>query len=57
MAVRATLIPDEEREATWARMEAQWPDYRTYERDSGRTARIFLLTPVRYLDAGERIVG
>lgn len=50
MAVRATLIPDDEREAAWAKMEAQWPDYRTYERDSGRTARIFLLTPVRYLD-------
>lgn len=47
MAVRATLIPDDERDATWAKMEAQWPDYRNYERDSGRTARIFLLTPVR----------
>ena len=50
MAVRATLIPDAERDATWARMEAQWPDYRTYERDSGRTARLFLLTPTRRLD-------
>jgi deazaflavin-dependent oxidoreductase (nitroreductase family) len=50
MAVHATLIPDSERDATWARMEAQWPDYRTYERDSGRTARLFLLTPVRVLD-------
>src|SRR5688572_301090 len=50
MAVRATLIADEEREATWALMEAQWPDYRMYERDSGRTARIFRLTPVRHLD-------
>ena len=29
MAVHATLIPDAERDATWARMEAQWPDYRT----------------------------
>jgi deazaflavin-dependent oxidoreductase (nitroreductase family) len=57
MAVRATLIPDEEREATWAKMEAQWPDYRTYERDSGRIARIFLLTPVRYLDSGDPIRG
>ncbi|GAA1963085.1 nitroreductase family deazaflavin-dependent oxidoreductase [Microbacterium deminutum] len=47
MAVRATLVPDSERDATWALMEAQWPDYRDYERDSGRTARIFLLTPVR----------
>ena len=48
-AVRATVIPDAERDATWARMEAQWPDYRNYERDSGRTARLFLLTPVRRL--------
>ncbi len=49
MAVRATLIPADEREATWALMESQWPDYREYERDSGRTARIFLLQPVREL--------
>jgi deazaflavin-dependent oxidoreductase (nitroreductase family) len=47
MAVHATLIPDEERDATWALMEAQWPDYRRYEQDSGRTARLFLLQPVR----------
>ena len=46
MAVRASLIPDAERDATWAIMEAQWPDYRQYEHDSGRTARIFLLQPV-----------
>ena len=50
MAVRATLIPDDQRDAAWARMEAQLPDYRTYERDSGRTARLFLLTPTRLLD-------
>jgi len=50
MAVRATLIPDAERDAAWARMEAQLPDYRSYERDSGRTARLFLLTPTRRLD-------
>ena len=47
MAVRATLIPDAERDAAWAIMEAQWPDYRDYERDSGRTARLFVLQPVR----------
>ena len=46
MAVHASLVPDAEREAAWAIMEAQWPDYREYERDSGRTARIFLLQPV-----------
>ena len=50
MAVHATVIPDSERDAAWARMEAQLPDYRTYERDSGRTARLFLLTPTRRLD-------
>jgi deazaflavin-dependent oxidoreductase (nitroreductase family) len=47
MAVHATLIPDDDRDATWAIMEAQWPDYREYERDSGRTARLFLLQPVK----------
>ncbi|MEU1971048.1 nitroreductase family deazaflavin-dependent oxidoreductase [Microbacterium sp. NPDC019599] len=50
MPVRATLVPDEERDAAWAIMEAQWPDYRQYERDSGRTARIFVLQPVRRAD-------
>jgi deazaflavin-dependent oxidoreductase (nitroreductase family) len=50
LAVRASVIPDAERDPTWARMEAQWPDYRRYEQDSGRTARLFLLTPVRVLD-------
>ncbi|BDV31485.1 nitroreductase family deazaflavin-dependent oxidoreductase [Microbacterium terricola] len=47
MAVRATLVTGAEREAAWRIMEAQWPDYREYERDSGRTARIFVLQPVR----------
>ncbi|GAA1937601.1 nitroreductase family deazaflavin-dependent oxidoreductase [Microbacterium aoyamense] len=47
MKVHASLVPDDERDAAWAVMEAQWPDYREYERDSGRTARIFLLQPVR----------
>jgi deazaflavin-dependent oxidoreductase (nitroreductase family) len=47
LAVRAALIPEEERNAAWAIMEAQWPDYRGYESDSGRTARLFVLQPVR----------
>lgn len=46
MAVHASLVPEAERDAAWALMEAQWPDYREYERDSGRTARIFVLQPV-----------
>ncbi|MCX6503199.1 MAG: nitroreductase family deazaflavin-dependent oxidoreductase [Microbacterium sp.] len=44
--VHATLIPDAERDAAWARIERQWPGYRAYERDSGRTVRLFLLQPV-----------
>ena len=28
MPVRAELIPDDERDAAWARIEAQWPGYR-----------------------------
>ena len=47
MAVRATLIPDDERDATWAVLDAQWPGFRDYERLSGRTARLFVLQPVR----------
>ena len=33
MPVRATLIGDDERDATWALIETQWPGYRAYERD------------------------
>ncbi len=42
--VRAERVPDEERDATWARIERQWPGYRQYERDSGRTVWLFRLT-------------
>ncbi len=44
--VRATEIDDAGREAAWARIERQWPGYRAYERESGRTVRLFLLRPV-----------
>ena len=47
MAVRSSRIPDGQRDATWAHIETQWPGYRGYERDSGRTVRLFLLQPVR----------
>jgi deazaflavin-dependent oxidoreductase (nitroreductase family) len=44
--VRASRIPDDERDAAWARIEAQWPGYRGYARDSGRVVRLFRLQPV-----------
>ena len=44
--VQATLIGPESRDAAWRRIEAQWPGYRAYERDSGRVVRLFLLRPV-----------
>ncbi|WP_277212632.1 hypothetical protein [Isoptericola croceus] len=45
--MRVTLIEDDdEREAAWARLEAQWPGYRAYERDSGCTVRLFRLQSV-----------
>lgn len=47
MPVRASLIPDDERDAAWSRIEAQWPGYRSYERESGRTVKLFRLQPVR----------
>ncbi|SDG87966.1 nitroreductase family deazaflavin-dependent oxidoreductase [Microbacterium pygmaeum] len=47
MRVRASLIPDGERDAAWARIEGQWPGYRSYERTSGRTVKLFRLQPVR----------
>lgn len=43
--VVAEPVGDDEREAVWARLEAQWPGYRAYERASGRVIRIFRLTP------------
>jgi deazaflavin-dependent oxidoreductase (nitroreductase family) len=45
IAVHAARIPDDELDATWAYIERQWPGYRGYERSSGRTLRIFRLTP------------
>jgi deazaflavin-dependent oxidoreductase (nitroreductase family) len=41
--VRANEIGDDERDTVWARIEAQWPGYRGYERESGRTVRLFRL--------------
>ena len=42
--VRATPVTDDgERDALWARIEAQWPGYRAYERESGRVVRLFVL--------------
>lgn len=41
--VHAVEIPVSERDSTWARIEAQWPGYRSYERASGRTVRLFRL--------------
>lgn len=45
--VGAQLLVGTEREAAWVGLEQQWPDYRAYERDSGRELRVFRLTPVR----------
>jgi deazaflavin-dependent oxidoreductase (nitroreductase family) len=45
IAVTASLIADDEREAVWRYIEQQWPGYRGYERQSGRELRIFRLTP------------
>jgi len=41
--VRAMLVEDDERDAVWRRIEAQWPGYRAYERESGRVVRLFRL--------------
>ena len=49
LAVRADTIGDDERDDAWALIEAQWPGYRNYERESGRTVRLFRLTPTAEL--------
>lgn len=46
MPVHATVIVDDERDASWKLIEMQWPGYRSYERESGRVVRLFLLEPV-----------
>ena len=51
MRVRASLIEATAREDAWRRIEAQWPGYRGYERDSGRVVRLFLLQPVAELSS------
>jgi len=43
--VRAHLLDDAEREATWPKLERNWPGYRKYEVAAGRTLRVFRLTP------------
>ena len=45
--VTASRVADDERDAVWALIEAQWPGYRGYERKSGRVVRLFRLQPVR----------
>jgi deazaflavin-dependent oxidoreductase (nitroreductase family) len=45
LPVHATLVAGADRERAWLLIERQWPRYREYERQSGRTLRIFRLTP------------
>jgi deazaflavin-dependent oxidoreductase (nitroreductase family) len=45
LAVHAEEVADDEREAVWAMLEANWPGYRGYERLSGRRIRLFRLLP------------
>jgi len=52
--VTASLVPEDEREAVWARLEENWPGYRGYERASGRQLRIFRLVPRAPGDGGSR---
>lgn len=40
-------VGEAEREDAWHRIQRQWPGYRAYERESGRTVRLFRLQPVR----------
>jgi deazaflavin-dependent oxidoreductase (nitroreductase family) len=47
LEVRAEQLTGDTRERAWRRIERQWPGYRSYERQSGRTVRLFLLVPVR----------
>lgn len=46
VAVHATRVADDKLDETWDYLEQMWPGYRGYERQSGRTLRIFRLAPV-----------
>ena len=48
-AVRASTIEGDARDRVWRHLESQWPEYRAYERDSGRTVRPFRLHLLRAL--------
>lgn len=50
-AVRASVIEGDARDRVWRHLESQWPEYQAYERDSGRTARLFRLHLLRELPA------
>ena len=52
-AVRASLIEGDARERVWRHLESQWPEYRAYERDSGRTVRLFRLRLVAELSRAD----
>lgn len=52
-AVRASLIKGDARERVWRHLESQWPEYRAYERDSGRTVRLFRLRLVAELSRAD----
>jgi deazaflavin-dependent oxidoreductase (nitroreductase family) len=41
--VHARRLTPDEVDSAWKIIERQWPGYRGYERDSGRTIRLFLL--------------
>jgi deazaflavin-dependent oxidoreductase (nitroreductase family) len=43
--VHAHRIADDELDDTWATIQRQWPNYRQYEVQAGRTLRIFRLVP------------
>lgn len=43
--VTSRMLDDVEREATWPKLERNWPGYRKYEVTAGRTLRVFRLTP------------
>jgi hypothetical protein len=46
LEVHATRVADDKLDETWDYLERMWPGYRGYERQSGRTLRIFRLAPV-----------
>lgn len=51
--IHARLLAQHEADALWPALEAEWPNYRDYEKTAKRDIRVFHLVPVDGVDAAD----